>query len=46
MNTPATGGGTEEVQFKSSSGYAALVFMFLALLAIPLRNFCALPRLS
>lgn len=33
MNTP---GGTEEVDFKSSSGYTALVLMFLALLAIPL----------
>ena len=32
MNTP---GGTEEVDFKSSSGYVALVFMFVALLAIP-----------
>ena len=33
MNAP---GGTEEVDFKSSSGYLALVFMFIALLAIPL----------
>jgi SPFH domain / Band 7 family len=33
MNTP--GGGTEEIDFKSSSGYAALVVMFLALVAIP-----------
>jgi regulator of protease activity HflC (stomatin/prohibitin superfamily) len=33
MNTP--GSGTEEVEFKSSSGYAALTFAFLALLAIP-----------
>ncbi len=34
MNTPS--GATEEVDFKSSSGYVALVFMFVALLAIPL----------
>jgi regulator of protease activity HflC (stomatin/prohibitin superfamily) len=33
MNTP--GGGTQEVDFKSSSGYAALGFIFLALVAIP-----------
>jgi len=33
MNAP---GATEEVDFKSSSGYLALMFMFIALLAIPL----------
>jgi regulator of protease activity HflC (stomatin/prohibitin superfamily) len=33
MNTPV--GGTEEVQFKSTSGYLALLLLFLALLAIP-----------
>ncbi|HTU65046.1 MAG TPA: SPFH domain-containing protein [Steroidobacteraceae bacterium] len=32
MNAP---GGTEEVDFKSSSGYVALVLMFVALVAIP-----------
>ena len=36
MNTPVPGGGTEEIEFRSSSGYAALIFMFLALLAIPI----------
>ena len=33
MNAP---GGTQEVHFKSSSGYVALLFMFVALAAIPL----------
>ena len=42
MNTP---GGTEEVDFKSSSGYAALVIMFLALLAIPFFIFARMPAL-
>jgi regulator of protease activity HflC (stomatin/prohibitin superfamily) len=42
MNTP---GGTEEVDFKSSSGYAALALMFLALLAIPLAAFMRSPPL-
>jgi regulator of protease activity HflC (stomatin/prohibitin superfamily) len=47
MNMPVVpGGGTEEVQFKSSSGYAALVFMFLSLLAIPGGIFVRLPLLS
>src|SRR5688572_41402 len=47
MNMPIVpGGGTEEVQFKSSSGYAALVFMFLSLLAIPGGIFMRLPLLS
>jgi regulator of protease activity HflC (stomatin/prohibitin superfamily) len=47
MNTPVVpGGGTEEVQFKSSSGYAALLFMFLSLLAIPGGFFMRLPLLS
>ena len=35
MNTPVPGSGTEEIEFKSSSGYAALVLIFLAILAIP-----------
>jgi regulator of protease activity HflC (stomatin/prohibitin superfamily) len=35
MNTPVPASGTEEVEFRSSSGYAALFFMFVALLAIP-----------
>jgi regulator of protease activity HflC (stomatin/prohibitin superfamily) len=42
MNTP---GGTQEVDFKSSSGYAALALMFLALLAIPLAAFMRSPPL-
>jgi len=42
MNTP---GGTEEVDFKSSSGYTALVLMFLALLAIPLAVVSRMPPL-
>ena len=43
MNTP---GGTEEVDFKSSSGYAALVLMFLSLLAIPFFILSRLPPLA
>jgi hypothetical protein len=43
MNTP--GSGTEEVDFKSSSGYAALFFMFLALIAIPLAAYMRSPPL-
>jgi regulator of protease activity HflC (stomatin/prohibitin superfamily) len=47
MNMPVVpGGGTEEVEFKSSSGYAALFFMFLSLLAIPGGFFMRLPLLS
>jgi len=47
MNMPVVpGSGTEEVQFKSSSGYTALVFMFLSLLAIPGGIFMRLPPLS
>ena len=47
MNMPVVpGSGTEEVQFKSSSGYTALVFMFLSLLAIPGGIFMRLPLLS
>jgi regulator of protease activity HflC (stomatin/prohibitin superfamily) len=42
MNTP---GGTEEVDFKSSSGYAALVLMFVALLAIPVAVMSRMPPL-
>jgi regulator of protease activity HflC (stomatin/prohibitin superfamily) len=40
MNAP---GGTEEVDFKSSSGYLALGFMFIALLAIPLSIMARFP---
>ncbi|HYJ39579.1 MAG TPA: SPFH domain-containing protein [Steroidobacteraceae bacterium] len=40
MNAP---GGTEEVDFKSSSGYLALLFMFIALLAIPLSVMARFP---
>jgi regulator of protease activity HflC (stomatin/prohibitin superfamily) len=47
MNMPVVpGSGTEEVQFKSSSGYTALVFMFLSLLAIPGGIFMRVPLLS
>jgi regulator of protease activity HflC (stomatin/prohibitin superfamily) len=42
MNTP---GGTEEVDFKSSSGYAALVLMFVALAAIPFAVVSRMPAL-
>jgi regulator of protease activity HflC (stomatin/prohibitin superfamily) len=45
MNTPMPGSGTEEVDFKSSSGYVALLFMFLALLAIPFFIFARAPLL-
>jgi regulator of protease activity HflC (stomatin/prohibitin superfamily) len=44
MNTPGT--GTQEVDFKSSSGYLALVFIFIALIAIPLGAIMRLPALS
>ena len=40
MNAP---GATEEVDFKSSSGYMALVFMFIALLAVPLSIMARFP---
>jgi regulator of protease activity HflC (stomatin/prohibitin superfamily) len=43
MNTP---GGTQEVDFKSSSGYLALLFIFLALLAIPAGLFLMRPLIS
>ena len=43
MNTP---GGTEEVDFRSSSGYAALVLMFVALLAIPVTIMARVPPLA
>src|SRR6187549_4019007 len=46
MNTPMPGSGTEEVLFKSSSGYAALVVMFLSLLAIPFFIFARVPAIS
>jgi regulator of protease activity HflC (stomatin/prohibitin superfamily) len=39
----ATPGATEEVDFKSSSGYTALVLMFIALAAIPLSVVLRLP---
>jgi len=40
MNAP---GGTEEVDFKSSSGYPALMFMFIALIMIPVSIFGRFP---
>ena len=43
MNTP---GGTEEVDFKSSSGYAALVLMFVALVAIPASIIARMPQFA
>src|SRR5262245_1430051 len=46
MNTPTPGSGTEEIDFKSSSGYLALLLMFLCLLAIPFFLFARLPILS
>jgi regulator of protease activity HflC (stomatin/prohibitin superfamily) len=46
MNTPVPASGTEEVEFRSSSGYAALLFMFLSLLAIPFGFFARMPVLS
>jgi len=45
MNTPVPT-GTEEVEFKSTSGYAALVMMFLSLLAIPFFIFARVPVIS
>ncbi len=44
MNTPVPG-GTEEVDFKSVSGYTALVLSFISLLAIPFFIFTRLPPL-
>jgi regulator of protease activity HflC (stomatin/prohibitin superfamily) len=44
MNTLGT--GTQEVDFKSSSGYLALLFIFVALLAIPAGAFARLPAIS
>jgi regulator of protease activity HflC (stomatin/prohibitin superfamily) len=44
MNTPGT--GTQEIDFKSSSGYLALVFIFIALIAIPIGIVMRLPALS
>lgn len=46
MNTPVVGSGTEEIEFKSMSGYMALLLMFLSLLAIPFFIFARLPVLS
>src|SRR5688572_6590738 len=43
MNTPSA--GTQEVDFKSSSGYLALFFIFIALLAIPASIFARSPLL-
>jgi regulator of protease activity HflC (stomatin/prohibitin superfamily) len=40
MKTP---GVTEEIHFKSSSGYLALTFAFLALIALPFMFFARLP---
>jgi regulator of protease activity HflC (stomatin/prohibitin superfamily) len=44
MNTPNA--GTEEVDYKSMSGYLQLSFAFLALLAIPFFIFARLPPLA
>jgi regulator of protease activity HflC (stomatin/prohibitin superfamily) len=38
-------GATEEVDFKSSSGYLALLFMFISLIAIPLSIMARFPPL-
>src|SRR4029078_9608570 len=46
MNTPVPGGGPQQTEFRSSSGYAALIFMFLALLAIPFGIFARMPVIS
>jgi regulator of protease activity HflC (stomatin/prohibitin superfamily) len=46
MNTPVPASGTEEVDFKSSSGYMALGLMFLSLLAIPFFIFARVPVIS
>jgi regulator of protease activity HflC (stomatin/prohibitin superfamily) len=46
MITPVPGGGTEEIEFRSSSGYAALLFMFLSLLAIPFFIYARMPIFS
>jgi regulator of protease activity HflC (stomatin/prohibitin superfamily) len=45
MNTRVPAGGTEEVLFKSSSGYLALLMMFLSLLAIPFFIYVRVPLL-
>jgi regulator of protease activity HflC (stomatin/prohibitin superfamily) len=42
MNTPVVG-VTQEVDFKSSSGYMALVLIFVALVAIPVSIFARFP---
>ena len=44
MNMPNA--GTQEVDFKSSSGYVALVLIFIALLAIPGGMFARMPVIS
>jgi len=46
MNTPVVRSGTEEVEFKCTSGYTALVMMFLSLLAIPFFIFARMPVIS
>ena len=38
-----TAGATEELDFKSSSGYAALILMFIALVAIPVSVMMRMP---
>jgi regulator of protease activity HflC (stomatin/prohibitin superfamily) len=46
MNKPVPVSGTEEVLFKSSSGYLALLLMFLSLLAIPFFFYMRVPLLG
>ena len=46
MNTPAPGNVTEEIEFKSVSGYTALLLIFLSVIAIPLGIVMRLPVLS
>ena len=42
MNTPLAG-ATQEIDFKSTSGYAALTFAFLCLAAVPVFIFMRSP---
>jgi len=44
MNTPVS--GTQEVDFKSGSGYMALVLIFVSLIAIPLSIFARVPAFA
>ena len=46
MNTPAPGNVTEEIEFKSVSGYTALLLIFLSVIAIPLGIVMRLPVVS